>query len=399
MVLNTVESAVEVWKALRSDKALKLTDADIRLTHSRFRPSERKPWGDAFLNRAACALRTNRIIVSTQVVEAGVDISTSLLITELAPWTSLVQRFGRCTRWGGVGQIIIVDFGYKNDKQAAPYSMNELNASHDVCKGLPDVGPTYLECFEENNKASLPLADAGGEFHTLPATALDLSPSEAGLSSRTGRSWTERVPRLLNRFGPFTLAWLEAILRAADQCVSRQMLTDKLLEEDHAEHELETGYRTLAQSAGEGTQTPPPPGDSPPRRQLHGDGGRTGGRSLDSGTTRPPYSATRYVDTHLGILSYQELAPLLAERAGHTEIAIADRIFSNQPVGDVLLDLHRCIITRPVSGRKLTCGSSRAWWAVGSAAKPGDLPDSRLTLTGRNLDKGLISRHLRSPAD
>ncbi len=62
----------------------------------------------------------------------------------------------------------------------------------------------------------LPLADADGGIHSLPATALDLAPSEIGLSSRTGRSWSERVIDLVDRFGPFTLAWLETILRAAD---------------------------------------------------------------------------------------------------------------------------------------------------------------------------------------
>ena len=36
----------------------------------------------------------DRIIVATQVVEAGVDISATTLVTELSPWSSLVQRFG-----------------------------------------------------------------------------------------------------------------------------------------------------------------------------------------------------------------------------------------------------------------------------------------------------------------
>jgi CRISPR-associated endonuclease/helicase Cas3 len=41
-----------------------------------------------------------RIVVATQVVEAGVDLSAALLITEAAPWPSLVQRAGRCNRTG-----------------------------------------------------------------------------------------------------------------------------------------------------------------------------------------------------------------------------------------------------------------------------------------------------------
>ena len=78
---------------------------------------------------------------------------------------------------------------------------------------------------------SLPLASAHGSMHLLPAAALDLSPSETGLSPQTGRSWTERVLNLIHRFGPFTLAWLEALLRAADQRASKQKTQDKLLQD------------------------------------------------------------------------------------------------------------------------------------------------------------------------
>ena len=168
--------------------------------------------------------------------------------------------------------------------------------------------------FEGDVLPSLHLADAGGGFLQLPATALDLSPSAAGLSPRTGRSWTERVLALLDRFGPFTLAWLETVLRAADQRASNQPVADHLLEKDHADQHVAGSRRTLAQPVGGGTQTPSHRRDTGPRRPLDGDGERAGGRGLDSPTTRPPHTATRYIDTALGILSYRELAPHLAER-------------------------------------------------------------------------------------
>ena len=759
IVLNTVKRAVEVWKTLRVDKEIEATGADVRLIHSRFRPPERKSWGGAFLNRAACTPGVNRIIVSTQVIEAGVDVSASLLFTELAPWTSLVQRFGRCARWGGSGQVVVADFGYDSDRKAAPYAKDALDAARDACAALPDVAPIHLERFEEEHEARLPRlypyepghlllrhelddlfdtspdlsgadvdvsrfirsgnerdvqvfwaevddgdrpspnvkptrdelcsvpfleardwlckpksensdslkpgvrawvwdwlnrgwrvaerrdlhpgqtvlvercvggyrrdrgwdpdsgesvapvqldgaahhesrpcwtrdgdgwrpgtrrvralppedhADAAeddeslsvtggwqtiathglrvgeaaeriaaaaapdkagllhlagrwhdlgkahaafqgsiqadgrparddvakapdvawpcstrnlyridpgdqrrgfrhelastlglfgvlqrhepqhpallgpwrdwfiamgedgradhpagdadtagptaiereildldadefdllaylvcahhgkvrmawhsspadqeandhglrirgvregdvlppvllggpdGKYHQLPATALDLSPSEAGLSPRTGRSWSERVLNLVERFGPFTLAWLEALLRAADQRASRERVADTLLqtrENGNAGSSVDGGDRTLAQPAGGGAPPPASGGDSPPRRQLHGDGGRAGGRGLDPGTTRPPHSATRYVETSLGVLSYRELAPLLAERVADTELAISHRMFADLPVHDLLLDLHRRIcmdLTPDVAGR------------------------------------------------
>ena len=759
VVLNTVKCAVEVWKALRSDKDLKATRADIRLTHSRFRPSDRKSWGSEFLNRAACEAGANRIIVSTQVIEAGVDISASLLVTELAPWTSLVQRFGRCARWGGEGQVKVADFKHDSDGKAAPYSLEELEAARDACRVLPDqdVAPIHLERFEEENEALLPrlypyrprhlllrhelddlfdtspdlsgadidisrfirsdnerdvqvfwaevegatppssmkptreelcnvpflqvrdwlceksgnrkpdirawvwdwlnrewrfvsgrdlypgqtilvessvggysqeqgwepkskkpvepvqreeavhdanrpcwkraddgwcpserpvrklppedqadaaeedeslsivggwqtiathgllvgeevkriaaavapsmagllhlagrwhdlgkahaafqnsiqaegrpkrddiakapdeawpcnvgdmyridsddqrrgfrhelasvlglfgvlqrhhpqhdallgpwrdwfealgdacpadrpkgnahigrptaiereildlnadefnllaylvcahhgkvrmawhaspadqkadsqklrirgviegdvlppvlLAGVDGECHQLPATALDLAPSEAGLSSRTGRSWSERVLNLVGRFGPFTLAWLETLLRAADQRMSdlsRQAISDTLLqtlEDENARQGLDRGNRVLAQPVGGGAPPPASGGDPSPRSQLHGDGRRAGGRRLGAGTTRPPHSATRYVETSVGILNYQELAPLLAERVVDVDLAISNKVFTSIPIHDLLLELHWRIcgdLTPDLAGR------------------------------------------------
>jgi CRISPR-associated endonuclease/helicase Cas3 len=66
----------------------------------------------------------------------------------------------------------------------------------------------------------------------LPPCALDLAPAGAGLNPRTGAGWTERVLDLLAHRGPFVLAWLEALLRAADQRASRQNVEDELLTQE-----------------------------------------------------------------------------------------------------------------------------------------------------------------------
>ena len=199
VVLNTVERAIAVWKGLRSNKVLKQAGADIRLMHSRFRPAERKVWRDALLNREACAPGTNRIIITTQVIEAGVDISAPLLVTELAPWTSLVQRFGRCARWGGGGQAIVADLQHVDDKKAAPYLVAELNEALKACNALKDVAPLHLERYEEENEALLPCLYPyepthlllRNELNELFDTTSDLSGADVDIS-RFIRSGDER---------------------------------------------------------------------------------------------------------------------------------------------------------------------------------------------------------------
>lgn len=172
-VLNTVGRAVKVYDALCKDKSLKSKATDIRLVHSRFRPEERGAWRKEFLNREACAPGVNRIIVTTQVVEAGVDISAAVLITELAPWASLVQRFGRCARWGGNATVIVADLAPKDDKAAAPYKKDEIDAAREVLEQLSDVAPLSLEAFEEEHTDLLPRLYPFEPRHLLLRNELD----------------------------------------------------------------------------------------------------------------------------------------------------------------------------------------------------------------------------------
>lgn len=202
VVVNTVERAVELAEVLRAEvqkKGSVLQSTDIRLIHSRFRPAERDRWREDFLNRGACAAGTDRIIVATQVVEAGVDISAGVLFTELAPWASLVQRFGRCARWGGTARVIVADFGARTDKDAAPYLADELDAARDALQCLVDVSPLQLEQFEEDHHDLLPRLYPYAPRHLLLRRELDdLFDTSSDLSgadvdvSRFIRSGSER---------------------------------------------------------------------------------------------------------------------------------------------------------------------------------------------------------------
>lgn len=92
-VLNTVDRAVATWESLKKLNP----DVEVVLLHSRFRPVDRAKHTEAALSEPGSA---GKVIVSTQVLEAGIDLSAALLFTEAAPWPSIVQRAGRCNRDG-----------------------------------------------------------------------------------------------------------------------------------------------------------------------------------------------------------------------------------------------------------------------------------------------------------
>ena len=99
VICNTVNSAVAVHDALEKKLGSDST-VNLMLMHSRFRPEER----ETQRKRLRAELRQGgQIIVATQVIEAGVDLSSAILWSEIAPLASLVQRLGRLNRAGEFG--------------------------------------------------------------------------------------------------------------------------------------------------------------------------------------------------------------------------------------------------------------------------------------------------------
>ncbi len=87
-VVNNVRECVEVYKNLKG------MDSNVRCLHSRFLQSDKKE----IIEWAKSSIDGGRILVSTQVVEAGIDMDYDILVTELCPVDSLIQRAGRINR-------------------------------------------------------------------------------------------------------------------------------------------------------------------------------------------------------------------------------------------------------------------------------------------------------------
>lgn len=95
IVRNTVKKAVETYQAVR-DKC-----GEVTLLHGLLSESDK----ENALEKAKSLLRKRRgAIVSTQIIEAGVEIGGSTMITDAAPIENLAQRAGRLCR---------DSFGYK----------------------------------------------------------------------------------------------------------------------------------------------------------------------------------------------------------------------------------------------------------------------------------------------
>ncbi|MFZ2957396.1 MAG: DEAD/DEAH box helicase [Candidatus Ozemobacteraceae bacterium] len=136
VIVNSVRRAIELHEQLKKTRPV----YDLQLLHSRFRGYERS----AMRLRLESPLpKTGRIIVSTQVVEAGVDLDARLLFTELAPWPSLIQRFGRCNRSGTISDAAVhwIDIDIKG---APPYELSELSLGRERLEKQQEVGPSAL---------------------------------------------------------------------------------------------------------------------------------------------------------------------------------------------------------------------------------------------------------------
>lgn len=130
VVVNTVKRAQSLFKEL-------CEKWPARLLHSRFFSDDRR---EKQQNLKDCDL-----IIATQVIEAGVDISSQILLTENAPVNALVQRSGRCARFQNETGTVHI-FG---ESSTLPYNKHQLDIARKTVKTTQSANPTVCQQWVE----------------------------------------------------------------------------------------------------------------------------------------------------------------------------------------------------------------------------------------------------------
>ena len=122
IILNQVPKAQEVFKLIENR-----VNKNLVLLHSRITAGERK--------RREKQLSDNSefVVVATQVIEAGLDVSLDMMLTEIAPLDALIQRIGRVARKeneSGKAYVFDVAEDYK------PYPEDLLNRTRNSIEGV-----------------------------------------------------------------------------------------------------------------------------------------------------------------------------------------------------------------------------------------------------------------------
>lgn len=92
IIVNTINKAIELYKALKNDGVEK-----VNLLHSRFEQEDRSE-KERSIKEFSKQKAESGIWITTQIVEASLDIDFDMLYTEMSTLDSLFQRFGRCYR-------------------------------------------------------------------------------------------------------------------------------------------------------------------------------------------------------------------------------------------------------------------------------------------------------------
>ena len=156
VIVNQVRRAQEVYRRVRKILATRQGyRPELALLHSRFRPADRER---EMVKIPKAGAPSDIIVIATQAVEAGVDISAAVMFTELAPWASMVQRFGRANRRAeveGGAQVYWIDilglfdvddkkFSRRAAKWSLPYGADELREAREKLSDLADAAPVHL---------------------------------------------------------------------------------------------------------------------------------------------------------------------------------------------------------------------------------------------------------------
>ncbi|HFE47484.1 MAG TPA: CRISPR-associated helicase Cas3', partial [Nannocystis exedens] len=132
-VVNTVARCQEI-----ADELSEPLGIQVLTYHSRFRLKDRK---EVHARTVAAFQQSSKpaIAVTTQVCEMSLDLDADLLITEIAPVTSLVQRFGRANRSRSRPLDFRADLLWYEPQPSSsylPYRKEQIESARDFLRDL-----------------------------------------------------------------------------------------------------------------------------------------------------------------------------------------------------------------------------------------------------------------------
>lgn len=141
VICNQVERTQQLYRRLN---ALKSDHTRLILLHSQFLTEDRRTIETLLQETFAKDGDADVLVVATQAIEVGVDISSTVMHTELAPANSIVQRAGRCARYkGDKGDVYIYPM-----TEAADGSVIDLTQNFMPYEGMGDVISKTLVAFQ-----------------------------------------------------------------------------------------------------------------------------------------------------------------------------------------------------------------------------------------------------------
>lgn len=149
-IVNHVRTAISIKEALAKD----LAEDEVQLLVGRMRPYDlenlQEDHPDLFTTEGD---KSVKVVVATQTLEVGIDVDFADLVTELAPASSLAQRFGRVNRLGHRDDSRVVVIGPASSdlvkKDAPPYKAVDLSNAYGWLEALngaenPSVNPAAM---------------------------------------------------------------------------------------------------------------------------------------------------------------------------------------------------------------------------------------------------------------
>lgn len=152
-IVNHVRTAIAIKEALVKNKVLE-KEKEVQLLVGRMRPYDLKKLQKDHPNLfSTSGDESVKVVVATQTLEVGIDVDFADLVTELAPASSLAQRFGRVNRLGHRtdSKVVVIEpvSGDSVKKDALPYKAVDLSNAYGWLEALngtenPSVNPAAM---------------------------------------------------------------------------------------------------------------------------------------------------------------------------------------------------------------------------------------------------------------